>query len=74
MPDHHPTTQPSGFDSTDKRNKITMKYSEACNMKALADQSISTLERRIMEGMITAASRKQLIATYVNFPCNVLRQ
>jgi len=49
-----------------------MKYSEVCHLKALIDQSITSLEMSVVEGTITAASRKRLIATHVSHPCNDL--
>jgi len=38
-----------------------MKYLEACHLKAIIDWAITNLERKVVEGSITAASRKRLI-------------
>ena len=43
-----------------------MKYSEACNLKALIYWAITNLERKVVEGTITAAGRKRLIATHMS--------
>ena len=45
-----------------------MKYSEACHLKALIDQAITNLERKVIEGSITAAGRKRLIAAHISHP------
>ena len=45
-----------------------MKYSEACKLKALIDQAITNLERKVIEGSITATGRKRLIAALVSHP------
>jgi len=49
-----------------------MKYLESCNLKALIKQAITNLERKIIEGSITAASRKRRIAAHVSHPFNNL--
>ena len=41
-------------------------------MKSLIKRSIATLERNAAEGMITAASRKQLLTAYVSLQRNML--
>jgi len=43
-----------------------MKYSEACHLKAIVDRSITSLERRVTEGIITAATRKSLVAAHMS--------
>jgi len=43
-----------------------MKYLEACHLKALINRSITSLERSVTEGMITAAGRKWLVAAHMS--------
>ena len=46
----------------------TMKYSEACHLKAIINRAITNLERKVVEDSITAASGKRLIAVHVSPP------
>ena len=68
----HPTTHPPPCNSTDPTYHNNMKYLESCNLKALIKQAITNLERKIIEGSITAASRKRRIAAHVSHPFNNL--
>ena len=43
-----------------------MKYLEACHLKVLINRSITTLERIIVEGTITTAGRKWLVAAHMS--------
>jgi len=69
----HPTTLLSTLNLTDPTLNIKMKYSEACHLKALINRSITTLERSIVEQMITTAGRKWLVAANMSHPCDMLR-
>ena len=46
----------------------TMKYSEACHLKAIINRAITNLEKKVVEGSITAAGRKRLIAAHISPP------
>ena len=46
--------------------KITMKFTQACQMKELVDKSIAILEKSNKDGKGTAASQKQLAAAHVS--------
>jgi len=45
-----------------------MKYLEACHLKTIIDWAIANLERKVVEGSITAARRKRLISAHVRLP------
>jgi len=45
-----------------------MKYSEGCHLKTIIDWAIANLERKVVEGSITAASWKRLVAMHVRHP------
>ena len=64
--DFHPMTLPSAPKSTSPTLNIQMKYLEACQLKALIDRSITSLERSIAEGTITAARRKWLVSAHMS--------
>jgi len=57
---------PSQIDRTHAQHN--MKYSEVCHLKTIIDRAIANLERKVVEGSITAASRKRLVATHVRHP------
>jgi len=42
-----------------------MKYSQACQVKALVERSITSLEAGLRDGKITGAGKRRLAAAYV---------
>jgi len=47
---------------------IRMKYLQACQVKAIVDKAIASLEKNAQEGKVTVAGKKQLMAAYVSGP------
>ena len=45
-----------------------MKYSQACQVKAIVDKAIASLEKNAQEGKVTVAGKKWLVAAYVSGP------
>jgi len=45
-----------------------MKYSQACQVKAIVDKAIASLEKNAQEGKVTVARKKRLVAAYMSGP------